>query len=101
MRPRFAVWILLPCLCLQLPDAASAGLTAPAMRRAYETVQLMRSFYPELVREDTDPLQLFIGQLRYSVHTLSFDEAGPLQKEWALYASSRYAERIGQVLGAG
>ncbi|MBM3462208.1 MAG: isochorismatase family protein [Armatimonadetes bacterium] len=64
------------------------------LRRAWGTVRVLRAFYPGLLREDSDPRQLWIGQLRYAVHTLSFDESSPLQKRWALYAACRLAEKI-------
>ena len=81
-----------------LPDVRSTDLTHPEMRRAYETVRLMRSFYPALVQDDRDPLQLLIGQLRYAAHTLSFSESNAWQKQWALYTagwcSAKIAERL-------
>ena len=78
-------------LSAPLPDPRSLNLTSPAIRRAYETVRFLRSFYPALVREDTDPFQVQVGQLRYAVHTLSFYESSDLQKRWALYTASRAA----------
>jgi len=82
-------------LAALLPDLAHTG---PKVRRAYETVRILRSFYPELIRHDRDPLQLLIGQLRYAVHTLGFDESSSLQKRWALYTASRCAEEVAQRL---
>lgn len=49
---------------------------------------------------DRDPLQLFVGLLRYAVHTLAFDEPSTLQKHWALYTACRLAEKITRRLGA-
>ncbi|MFN8456827.1 MAG: isochorismatase [Anaerolineae bacterium] len=71
-----------------LPEVDSTGLTHPELRRAYQTVSLLRAFYPDLVQEDRNPLQLLIGQMRYAVHTLSFDESNEWQKLWALYTAS-------------
>ena len=79
-----------------LPDADQIGLEWEPFLRAWRTIQHLRSFYPALVREDRDPLQLLIGQLRYSVHTLGFDESSPLQKRWALHTSCRLAQAIEQ-----
>lgn len=76
----------------KLPEAAPvSGL---AFERAWRTLRLLRSFYPQLVRSDRSPLQLLVGQLRYAVHTLSFDEASRLQKAWALYAACSIAGKI-------
>ncbi|MFN8389055.1 MAG: isochorismatase family protein [Bdellovibrionota bacterium] len=66
----------------------------PHLLRAYSVLKLLRSFYPALIRSDRDPLQLLIGQVRYAVHTLSFDESSVLQKKWALYTAARAAEEI-------
>ncbi|MEK8023596.1 MAG: phosphotransferase [Candidatus Hydrogenedentota bacterium] len=74
-------------LHLPLPPVETVGLTRPAMIRAYETILLLRSFYSGLLPSDGDPLQLLIAQLRYAVHTLSFDEPDALQKKWALYTA--------------
>ncbi len=68
-----------------LPDVETTGLTHPEMRRAYETISFLRSFYPLLLHDDRNPLQLLIGQLRYAAHTLSFEESNIWQKQWALY----------------
>ena len=83
-----------------LPNLASTSLTSPSILRAYETVRFLRSFYPPLVKLDRDPLQVFIGQLRYAAHALSFDESSHYQKLWALYASGNLSARISQSLRA-
>ena len=92
--------ILLDVYDLQqpLPEPAQTGLTSPSILRAYDTVRFLRSFYPSLVKLDRNPLQVFIGQLRYAIHTLSFDESSPYQKQWALYAGGRLSARISQSL---
>jgi protein-tyrosine phosphatase/nicotinamidase-related amidase len=91
--------LLLTDALVSVEDLAAAlpeldGLTAPALVRGYQTLKLLRGFYPELVKYDRDPLQLLAGQLRYAVHTLGFEESSPLQKRWALYAACRYAEQV-------
>jgi len=70
------------------------GFACPRIRRAYETVCLLRAFYPPLVHEDRDVTQLLIGQLRYAVHTLSFDESNLWQRKWALYTACCCASRL-------
>jgi protein-tyrosine phosphatase len=77
-----------------LPDIETTGLTHPEMRRAYETICFLRSFYPLLVKNDRNPLQLLIGQLRYAAHTLLFDESNAWQKQWALYTAGWCSTQI-------
>jgi protein-tyrosine phosphatase/nicotinamidase-related amidase len=85
-------------LQLPLPHSAETNLTFPSILRAYETIRCLRSFYPPLVKLDRNPLQAMIGQLRYAVHTLSFDESDHYQKLWALYASGHLSAKINQQL---
>lgn len=68
--------------------------TIHKLERAWETLRTLRSFYPELVQADRDPLQLFIGQMRYAVHTLGFEESSRWQKTWALYTAARTSEQV-------
>lgn len=82
-----------------LPMLEETGLTLPALQRAYRVLKQLRSYYPELIHLDRDPLQLFVGQLRYAVHTLSFNESTPLQKKWALYTAGLCCDRIRTHLG--
>jgi protein-tyrosine phosphatase len=77
-----------------LPDVEMTGLTNPNLVRAYETLSLLRSFYPPLIHEARDPLQLHIAQLRYAAHTVSFDEPNLWQRQWALYTASLCAQQI-------
>lgn len=79
-------------LGVPLPEAAPVN--APAFARAYRTLCVLRSFYPGLVQSDRSPLQLWVAQLRYAVHTLGFDEPTALQKRWALYTACRCAQKI-------
>jgi nicotinamidase-related amidase len=81
-------------LSAELPDARAAGVTSPKLARAYEHVRLLRGYYPALIKADRDPLQLLLAQLRYAVHTLSFDESSRLQKQWALYSACLAAQEI-------
>ncbi len=85
-------------LAKPLPSAARAGIKRPAFMRAWNTVRQLRSYYPALLAADRDPLQVFIGQLRYAAHTLSFDESNRWQKLWALYtmglAGAAVTERL-------
>lgn len=87
-------------LARPFPPAEAVGLSRPALVRCFETVALLRSFYPPLIRADRDPLQLFIGALRYAVHTLSFDESSDLQKKWALLNAGSLSAEISRRLRA-
>lgn len=78
----------------ELPHAADAGITAPSLVRAWDTVRKLRSFYPALLQSDRDPLQLLIAQLRYAVHTMGFEECNHWQRLWALHTAGRAAAII-------
>lgn len=77
-----------------LPELDTNQISNPEMIRTYNTIKTLRSFYPELIRDDRNPLQLFIGQMRYSAHTLSFFESNKWQKLWALYATGWLGNKI-------
>ncbi len=77
-----------------LPDIHGSGITNSEMHRTYETIKILRSFYPELIQDDRNALQLLIGQFRYAAHTLSFFESNDWQKKWALYTCGWCADQI-------
>lgn len=79
---------------LRAPPALVSRVQQPALRRTAQVIERLRSYYPNLVETDRSVLQLLVGQLRYAVHTLSFDEPSRLQKLWALYAASQTAACI-------
>ena len=81
-------------LSKKLLSIKDLNLNNPEFNRTYSTLKYLRSFYSDLIKEDTEPLQLFIGLLRYSIHTLTFDEPNKYQKLLALYASGLYANKI-------
>ncbi|MEM7346093.1 MAG: phosphotransferase, partial [Chloroflexota bacterium] len=81
-------------LARPLPPVEETGLNHFEMRRAYETIRILRNFYTDLIAEDRNALQLLIGQMRYAVHTLSFDESNHWQRLWALYTASLCSEAI-------
>lgn len=62
--------------------------------RTWDCLRVLRSIGGRLCREDRDPTQLTLALLRYAVHSLSFEESGPLQRRWALYAATGYAEDV-------
>jgi hypothetical protein len=71
-----------------------AAVQAPALRRAWAVLQRLRARVAERVREDRDPAQLSVALLRYAAHTMSFDEASPLQRRWALYAAGGHTQDV-------
>jgi protein-tyrosine phosphatase/nicotinamidase-related amidase len=79
-------------LAAPLPEAPPGW--KPQFRRAWETVQHLRSFYPQLIQSGRNPYQLQVAQLRYSVHNLSFKESTDLQLKWALYTSGQLSRLL-------
>ncbi len=77
-----------------LPALKTTGLTNPDFIRTYQTLQILRAYYPDLIKHDRNPMQVFMGQLRYSVHTQIFDESNEYHKQWALYNSGYFGEII-------
>ncbi|MBF0291235.1 MAG: isochorismatase family protein [Nitrospinae bacterium] len=78
-------------LAAPLPKLA---ISSPSIHRSFQTLRKLRSFYPSLIRDNSDPLQWSVGAMRYAVHTLSFDESDAMQKKWALYTASLLGEKI-------
>ena len=74
------------------PDDADR-FALPQLQRAWRTLCTLRGFYPPLIQADRDAQQLLIGQIRYAVHTLGFDECTPVQRHWALYTAAAAIER--------
>lgn len=79
---------------LAIPPDPEAGFVFPQFTKAFRTIAHLRSFYPRLVQSDRDPYQLYVGLMRYAMHTISFDESSLLQKKWALYCGARCGEKI-------
>ncbi|TGK82372.1 isochorismatase family protein [Leptospira noumeaensis] len=77
-------------LSLETPDF----LKNEKLKKAYRVIAKLRSYYPRLVKLDRDPYQMYVGALRYAMHTLSFDESNEWQKKWALYVGSKLIIKI-------
>jgi nicotinamidase-related amidase/aminoglycoside phosphotransferase (APT) family kinase protein len=77
----------------KLPDRPDQ-VHSPQFVRAWEVLQVLRRIGGRLCHEDHHPLQLQAALLRYAVHTLSFPEASPLQKQSALAAACSLADQI-------
>ncbi|MDX2027792.1 MAG: dual specificity protein phosphatase family protein [Alphaproteobacteria bacterium] len=77
-----------------LPSFPAEIMKDPHFGRAARAVRKLRQYYPNLLMGDVDTVQAMIGQLRYSAHTMSFDEPTIWQKRWALYTSSVLASYL-------
>lgn len=85
---------------LARPLAEPIGISSPKLLRCYATLCRLRSYYPELIKADRDPYQTLVGQLRYAMHTLGFDESSTWQKRWALYTAAQAAAAVNRRLKA-
>ncbi len=95
LRQAFALTdALMEVTDLAAPLPEQSPVEGAEFARCWATLRMLRGFYPGLVHASRDPLQLWVGLMRYAVHTLAFDESDALQKRWALYAASRCAEKI-------
>jgi len=77
-----------------LPVLSKQEILHTGIIRAYETISILRSYYPELVEEDRNVNQLLIAQIRYTGHTLIFEESNKWQRLWALYTLSKACEKL-------
>jgi nicotinamidase-related amidase/aminoglycoside phosphotransferase (APT) family kinase protein len=83
----------------ELPDRPD-DVRSPQFARAWEVLRVLRRIGGRLCHEDRHPMQLQVALLRYAVHTLSFPEASPLQKQSALAAACSLAEQITRTVEA-
>ncbi len=88
-------------LAKPLKPVEETGLTKPGFIRTYETLKILRSYYPKLIQHDRDPLQLLIAQQRYSLHTLIFFESNRFHKLWALYNSGHFGRLMEKRIKSG
>ncbi|MCD6598206.1 MAG: dual specificity protein phosphatase family protein, partial [Bacteroidales bacterium] len=88
-------------LAKPLAPVEETGLTKPGFIRTYETLKILRSYYPKLIEHDRDPLQLLIAQQRYSLHTQMFFESNRIQKLWAMYNSGHFGKLMEQRIKSG
>jgi len=88
-------------LAKPLKPVEETGLTKPGFIRTYETLKILRSYYPKLIQHDRDPLQLLIAQQRYSLHTLIFFESNRFHKLWALYNSGHFGSLMEERIKSG
>jgi protein-tyrosine phosphatase/nicotinamidase-related amidase len=83
---------------LSRPLAHKLAFGNEKIDKAYRVIRFLRTFHAHLVDNDRDPYQLFTGIMRYSVHTMSFDEANEWQKKLALYTSGKVSQKIRESL---
>jgi nicotinamidase-related amidase len=85
---------------LAAPPALSTALaTDPAIAKAHAAIARLRALAADLLREAglSPPVsaeEYRIAQLRYSAHTLSFDECDLRQKRFALASTCLLADRL-------
>jgi protein-tyrosine phosphatase/nicotinamidase-related amidase len=70
----------------------------PQFNKALKTIRKLRSYYIDLINLDKDPYQYHVAMLRYSMHTLSFEECNDYQKKLALYTGSKCCEKVKRFL---
>jgi protein-tyrosine phosphatase/nicotinamidase-related amidase len=83
----------------ELPDRPDE-VRSPHFVRAWDVLQVLRRIGGQVCHEDRHPLQLQVALLRYAVHTLSFPEASPLQKQAALAAACSLADQVSRTVEA-
>jgi protein-tyrosine phosphatase len=81
-------------LASPMPEPDGLDPDSPQFLRCYETLCLLHSLYPSIVRTEREPIQYFIGHMRYAAHALSFPESSFWQKKWALYTASHCSRMI-------
>jgi nicotinamidase-related amidase len=90
-------------LLAPLGEPPPASLAEPAAAKVYAAVARLRELAAELLREaglagPVSARQYWIGQLRYSAHTLSFVESDERQKRFALASTCRLADLLARSL---
>ena len=73
---------------------------SPQFVRAWEVLRVLRRIGGRLCHDDRHPMQLQVALLRYAVHTLSFPEPSPLQKQSALASACSLADQITRTVEA-
>jgi protein-tyrosine phosphatase/nicotinamidase-related amidase len=76
------------------------GVGSPHLVRAWEVLRVLRRIVAQVCHDDRNPLQLHVASLRYAVHTLSFPEPSPLQKQSALVAACSLADQVAATVQA-
>ncbi|MCB1159242.1 MAG: isochorismatase family protein, partial [Leptospiraceae bacterium] len=78
--------------------ARKEDFTFPQIQKAFQTICILRSFYPELIQTDRSPYQYYVAIMRYAMHTMSFDESNEFQKQLALYTGAQASAKIKEFL---
>ena len=81
------------------PPALPAELADPGIARAHAAIVLLRRLGAALLAEaglrgPVDPRQYHLAQIRYSAHSLTFEECDPRQRAFALASTCLLAERL-------
>lgn len=68
--------------------------TSEPLNHAFDTIRHLRTYYAKLIDSVRDPFQYHVAMLRYSMHSITFDECNIWQKKLALLTASQCAEQI-------
>lgn len=79
-------------------ELPSSSFKSPRLNRAWRILGHLRRFYGFILREDRNPRQMWVGQLRYAVHTLGFEESSLAQRRWALYTATLLVRELSSPL---
>lgn len=71
-----------------------SDLQNPEIQKSLSVISYLRSLYANLIELDRDPYQLWVGLMRYAMHTISFEECNDYQKKLALYAGCLLSKKI-------
>ncbi len=82
----------------EVPPPARETELPRRLHRTWDTLRVLREVLTEFVGVHRHPWQMHLAALRYAAHTLSFDEATPLQKKGALAATGGLAALCGRHL---
>lgn len=69
-------------------------LSSPKLLKTWNTIVHMRSILSKIVKEDRNPIQMFIPLLRYALQLLSFNHLSVYQRQLCAFAACLYAARI-------
>ena len=64
----------------KFPSVEQTGLKNINMQRSYEIIRRLQSFYPNILKDSRNNLQLLIGQLRYSGRTMIYIDSNEWKK---------------------
>ena len=79
---------------LSLPSTLPECFIESQFERTYETMKKLRKKCVQLMPKTPFRHEWLVAQLRYSVHTIGFNEPNNRQRVWALYSAALHARSI-------